>query len=220
MEEYLSERQQLDWLWGVVKENAPWALASVLLTVAGFAGYAKYQSWREGQATVASQKYESTLEALSRGDADSARRIVGELRTGYGRTAYADSAALALARFEVDSGHLSAAAELLETVTKNTHDEDLAVVTRLRLARVQRADGKPDAALATLAAATAGADAPAFADVRGDVLADKGDKNGALAAWRQALASKSAGVNRELIELKIAALDPGAAAAAPAGQAP
>ena len=226
MEEYLSERQQIDWLRATLKENAPWALASVVITIGLFVGYQQWQGWRERQSATASQKYELTLDALARGDTDGAGRIVKELRESYGRTPYSDLAALALARLDVETGKLGDAARLLEEVMRNTRDEDLATVARLRLARVQRADGKADAALATLAGAPAGTTSPAFADVRGDVLSDKGDKAGALAAWKEALGSKSQGVNRELIELKIAALEspaspgpaPSAAAAAGGGK--
>jgi predicted negative regulator of RcsB-dependent stress response len=217
VEEYLSERQQIDWLRATVKENAPWALASVVITIGLFVGYQQWQGWRARQSATASQKYEATLDALARGDADGAARVVKELRESYGRTPYSDLAALALARFDVEGGKLADAAGLLEAVMKNTRDEDVATVARLRLARVQRADGKADAALATLAAAPAGTTSPAFADVRGDVLLDKGDKAGALAAWHEALAAKSPGLNRELVELKIAALEPPAPPAAAAG---
>jgi predicted negative regulator of RcsB-dependent stress response len=223
VEEYLSERQQIDWLRATLKENAPWALASVVITIGLFVGYQQWKAWGERQSATAAQKYEATLDALARGDAEGAGRVVKELRESYGRTPYSDLAALALARFDVEGAKLADAAGLLESVIQNTHDADLATVARLRLARVQRADGKPDAALATLAAAPAGTASPAFADIRGDVLLDKGDKAGALAAWREALASKSAGVNRELVELKIAALEPPAAPAATpaaAGQKP
>jgi len=220
VEEYLSERQQIDWLRTTLKENAPWALASVVITIGLFIGWQQWKAWGDRQAAAAAQKYETTLDALSRGDAEGAGRIVKELRDSYARTPYGDLATLALARFDVEGGRLADAAGLLESVMQNTHDADLATVARLRLARVQRADGKADAALATLAAAPAGTASPAFADVRGDVLLDKGDKAGALAAWREALASKSAGVNRELLELKIAALDSAPATVAPAAAAP
>jgi predicted negative regulator of RcsB-dependent stress response len=207
VEEYLSERQQIDWLRATLKENTPWALASVAITIGLFVGYQQWQGYRERQSATASQKYETTLDALARGDVDGAARAVKELRDSYGRTPYSDLAALALARLDVDTGKLADAASLLEAVMNNTRDEDLATVARLRLARVQRADGKADAALATLAAAPAGTTSPVFADIRGDVLLDKGDQAGARAAWTEALASKSPGANREFIELKIAALE-------------
>jgi predicted negative regulator of RcsB-dependent stress response len=217
VEEYLSERQQIDWLRATLKENTPWALASVAITIGLFVGYQQWQGYRERQSATASQKYETALDALARGDSDGAARVVKELRDSYGRTPYSDLAALALARLDVETGKLADAAGLLETVMNKTPDEDLATVARLRLARVQRADGKADAALATLAAAPAGTTSPAFADIRGDVLLDKGDRAGALAAWKEALASKSPGGNRELIELKIAALEsPAPPAPAPA----
>ena len=214
MDEYLSERQQVDWLRQVIRENAPWAVASVVLTAAGFFGYFQFQGWRDRQSVAASQKYEAALDLLAKGDADGAQKLTKELRDSYGRTPYSDLAALALARFDVETGKLGDAAGMLEDVVKHSRDEDLAMVARLRLARVERADGKPDAALATLAAAPAGATTPAFADVRGDVLLDKGDTAGALAAWREALAAKSAGVNRELVELKIASVESAAPSAA------
>lgn len=220
MEEYLSERQQIDWLRSTIKEHAPWALAGLAIAIGGYFGYLQWQSYGTRQAATAAQKYEATLDALSRGDAEGAARVVKELRESYGRTPYGDLAALALARFDVEGGKLADAAGLIEGVMKDSHDPDLATVARLRLARVQRADGKPDAALATLGGAAPGTTSPAFADVRGDVLLDKGDKAGALAAWREALASKAPGVNRELVELKIAALEPPAAPAAAAGQKP
>ena len=222
MEEYLSERQQIDWLRSTLKENAPWALASVVITLGLIVGYQQWQGWRERQSATASQKYEAVLDALARGDADGALRVVKELQESYARTPYSDLAALALARFDVEGNKLGEAAGLLEDVVKQTRDEDLAAVARLRLARVQRADGKADAALATLAGAPAATASPAYADVRGDVLLDKGDKAGALAAWREALAAKTQGVDRELVELKIAALEPPPPAARPAaaGQTP
>jgi predicted negative regulator of RcsB-dependent stress response len=218
VEENLSERQQMDWLRATLKENAPWALASVAITLGLFFGYQQWLGWRDAQAATAGQKYEATLDALSRGDADGGGRLVKELRESYGGTPYSDLAALAMARFYVEGGKLGEAATLLEEVIKNTHDEDLVTIARLRLARVQRADGKPDAALATLATVPAGSASPVIAELRGDVLLDKGDQAGARGAWREALDAKTPGVNRELLELKLAALDPPPPAAA--GQKP
>ncbi|MBS0376443.1 MAG: tetratricopeptide repeat protein [Proteobacteria bacterium] len=218
MDDYLSERQQMDWLRSTLKENAPWAVTGVAIFAVGLLGWQQWQAYLDRQAASASQKYESTLDALSKGDRDGAARLVKDLRSDYGRTPYGDLGALALARFHVEGGRLSEAEALLEDVVQHTHDADLAVVARLRLARVERANGKADAALATLAAAPIAQTSPAFADVRGDVLWDKGDKAGAVAAWREALAAKGPGINRELVELKISAADPAPAAAA--GQAP
>ena len=113
-------------------------------------------------------------------------------------------AELALARFHVEEGKFAEAAKYLADVMNSSEDEQLQLVARLRLARVQRAEGKLDEALATLNGAQPGGYAPAYAVVRGDVLLEKGDRAGALAAYREAMAAKDDGqVDRELLQLKI-----------------
>jgi predicted negative regulator of RcsB-dependent stress response len=204
VDDYLSEREQIDRVRGWVKENAPWAVAGVLLGVGLLVGWQQFQSWRTGQAQQASQKYEQTLEALSRGDRDAANTIARQLKSDYARTPYADMAELALARFYVEDGKLPEAAKYLQDVVDTSKDEELKLVARLRLARVQRAQGNLDAALATLNGAQPGGFAPAYAEVRGDVLYDKGDRAGALAAYREAAAATTPGlVDAELVQLKI-----------------
>lgn len=207
MDDYLSEREQVAELKSLVRQNAPWALAGIVLGLAALVGYQQWQAWLDRQSYTAAQKYSATIDALSRRDATAAQKLVDELQAGYTRTPYADMAALLMARFDVETGKLEEAAKVLAAVAENAHDGDLRNVALLRLARVQRAQHRPDEALATLAKARPGAAAAAFADVRGDVLLDKGDKAGAQGAWKEALLSKVDGlVDRELLELKISSL--------------
>ena len=216
MEENLSERQQIEQVQGWVRENAPWAVAGILIGVGALVGWQQWQAWQERRSVAAVEKYNATLAALGRSDVAAANALVLELRAGYARTPYADMAALAIARADVESGKLPEAASYLEQVARDSRDPDLQVVARLRLARVQRAQGKTEEALATLTAGPA-AESPAYADVRGDLLADKGDAKGAIAAWRVALtATGQQAAGRELIELKIAAAGGDTAQAAPA----
>lgn len=217
MEDYLSEREQIEQVRGWFKENAPWAIAGLVIGLGMIVGYQQFQAWRERQSTTANQKYSEVLDALARADQAGATRLVAELRADYARTPYADLAELGLARFEVESNQLADAARHLDSVMQSSRDPELRVIARLRLARVQRADGKPDLALATLAGAPAEAASAAFAEVRGDALADKGDRTGALAAWRAALAAQTDGTgNRDLVELKIESLGGAPPAAKPA----
>ena len=215
MDEYLSEREQIENLRAGIKENAPWAIAGLLLGAAYLFGWPQFKAWQLRQSVAANDKYSATLAALSRADKPGAAKLAAELKADFGRTPYPDLASLAISRFDVDTGDLADAASRLGALAQDARDPDLRVIARLRLARVERAQGKPELALKTLADAPAGA-GPAFDDVRGDVLADKGDRDGARGAWQQALAATTPGVvNRELIELKIAAL--GAAPAAKPG---
>jgi predicted negative regulator of RcsB-dependent stress response len=119
----------------------------------------------------------------------------------------------------VDEGALDKAATELAGVAEHSSDQDLALIARLRLARVQIAQGKPDAALATLGGVPPGAFAGRFHEVRGDADYAKGDKAAALAEYRSAQAAGDG--DSALLRLKIADLAadaPAAAAAAPAAK--
>lgn len=226
MDDYLSESEQIDRIKRWMKENLPWALAGVLLAVGGLVGWNQWQAYKVRGAEAAAEKYTQALDALSRSDRDAASKLVQQLQADHGKSPYSDMAALALARFHVDEGKYPEAAKYLEGVMNGSQDDELRLVARLRLARVQRAAGQLDQALATLKGATPGGFGPAYAEVRGDVLLDKGDRAGALAAYQEANASQEAAlVDRELLALKIADLGgvpaaQQATAAAPAAGAP
>ena len=82
-------------------------------------------------------------------------------------------------------------------------DPELRTIARMRLARVQSAQGKYDDALATLKV-EGGEFAPRLADTRGDVLLAKGDRAGALKEYLAARASEDNGrLDFELLDLKI-----------------
>ena len=88
----------------------------------------------------------------------------------------------------------------------SSSDPELALVARLRLARVQLAQGNADQALKTLDAVKPGAFAARYAQVRGDVLLAKGDRDGALKAYREARSSADATIDVGLLDLKIGEL--------------
>ena len=85
-------------------------------------------------------------------------------------------------------------------------DKELRFVARLRLARVQVDMGKPDDALATLAAAEPGAFKGRFHEVRGDALLAKKDVPGAVREYQAALDSGDQRTDDAVLQLKIADL--------------
>jgi predicted negative regulator of RcsB-dependent stress response len=101
-----------------------------------------------------------------------------------------------------------------------TKDDELALVARMRLARVQLAQNKPDDALATLSAKPAGAFEARFHEVRGDIYFAKGNKPEALKEYLAALAGSDArSVDTQSLQLKINDLKAEAPAAAATAQA-
>jgi predicted negative regulator of RcsB-dependent stress response len=211
VDEYLSEKEQIEGLKQRVREYGPYALAGVIVAVGGLYGWKYYQSTRAHQGLEAAAKVEAIAAQLGGGDAVGAGKAADALRDGYGRTPYADEADLMVARGLTDAGDLLGAMARVENVIRNTGDEEMKAVAMLRKARLQRAMGKPDDGLKTINAALEGgqvgelgAFAARFLEVKGDLLGDKGDANGAAAAWQEALAKDKDGVlARELVELKL-----------------
>jgi predicted negative regulator of RcsB-dependent stress response len=158
----------------------------------------------EKRSIEASSRYEEALEAFGRNDKTRGMQLVDELNREYHATPYAALATLFAARTQVESNELDKAAAGLKSVMDTAADPEIRTVARLRLARVQSAQGKYDDALATLKVDDPGEFAPRIADTRGDVLLAKGDRPGALREYLAARTGDDRGqVDRELLDLKI-----------------
>ncbi len=107
-------------------------------------------------------------------------------------------------------GDFAAAEAKLAQVADGSKDPDLRTVARIRLARVQLAQGRYDDALATLDKVAAPAVEARVLELKGDVKLAQGDRAGALEQWRQGrrwpLAADPASTGQldaELLRLKI-----------------
>jgi predicted negative regulator of RcsB-dependent stress response len=212
--EYLSEKEQWEQIRTWVRENGLWVVAGVALAAAGLQGWRWWQAHLDERGVKASAAYTRMIEALEKGDRTQAFVALGELERDFPASPYADQGKLLAARVYVEGKELDKAAHELETVMNDTKDHELSLVARMRLARVQIAEGKPDAALATLNAVEPGAFAARYHEVRGDAWYAKGDKTAALREYRSAAGNPELG-DAALLDLKIADL----AADAPAATA-
>ena len=205
MDDYLSEKEQWEWLKEKVRENAPAVLLAIVLGAGAVFGWRWWQSHRDARQLEAGARYMQMVQSLERDHAGSP---------------YSDQARLLAAHMYINDAQLDHAASELATVAEHSKDHELALVARQRLARVQIAQGKPDSALATLGAtADPGAFAARYHEIRGDAYYAKGDKTAALSEYRSAQGSMAEGGDAALLQLKIADLDSGAAKAAPTAAA-
>jgi len=221
VDEYLDEREQAEQLKQWFKENWLWMAAGVVLGLGGLYGWQGWNAYLDRRSQDAGRLFGEMLQALDQSDRTRGNEIADEIFEKYGSTPYADQAHLVLARVHVENNELDAAASELKAVMESSEDAELALVARLRLARVQSAQGNHDAALGTLDAAASPAVQAAVDELRGDVLLAKGEKAAALEAYQKAQAAApgamSGGlVDPALLQLKIDDLS----AAGPAGGAP
>lgn len=204
MEDYLSEKEQWEWLKGWVRSNGLWIVAGILVGVGILLGMRWWDARETRIALEAGAKYEELMQAFGRGDKTRVQALTGELERDFKSSPYLDQAHLLNARIAVEAGELDKAAGLLKSVMETTDDEQLALVARLRLARVQLAQEKPDEAIATLGAVDPGAFKPRYQVAKGDALYAKGDKAGALKEYQEArVGALTQSVDAQALDLKI-----------------
>lgn len=220
MDEYLSETEQWERLKAWLRSYSPWILGGVVVALGGLAVWNWYQDRENRLGTEASTQYEQMMDALEKNDVTRAKAIAANLERDHPGSPYVDQAHLVQARIAVEANDLAQADSLLKGVMDRTKDQELALVARLRLARVQLAQNKPDEALATLNGKPAGSFEARFHEVRGDVLFAKGDRAGAQKEYLAALSgADSHSVDAEALQLKINDLKADAPAPAAPAQA-
>jgi predicted negative regulator of RcsB-dependent stress response len=191
VDEYMNEQEQWEYVRNWLRQNGVWLVAGVALAGAGLWGWRSWQAHQEAMLMDANGQYQQVLAAFGKNDLPTVIRLADQLLSTHPRTGYAEQAQLAAARMQVENNQLPGALDRLQKVEASTTDPELALVVRLRIARLQIEQNRVDDALKTLSAVDPGAFAGRFAEVRGDALRAKGDRSGALKAYREAQASQA-----------------------------
>jgi predicted negative regulator of RcsB-dependent stress response len=209
VDEYLSEKEQWERVLQWLREQGPWVIVSIAVVLVGYYGWNYWQGRAEQRYVGAATRYEAVLNAFratnAKGepDVDPGLKLADQFVKDYPGTGYADQANMFAAGALVQQHSLDQAVTRLSVVINSTKDPELALIARLRLARVQLAQNKPDEALKTLNAVSPGAFAARYSQVRGDALQAKGDREGALKEYRAARDGSGDTVDTGLLDLKI-----------------
>jgi len=227
-EDYLTDDEQLEHVKRLFAEYGPWTLGAVIVGLGLAFGYRYYNQHMNERALDASTQFGNMSAAVDGNDPARARQIADGLIKTYPHSPYADQAQLVLARLAVDANQEAGAVGPLQEVMEHSKDAELRHIARLRLARVQIDQGKPDAALQTLSDPP-GAFAARYDEVRGDAYYAKKDPVKAAELYRKALGEGDPqSMDSALLALKIADLGlapagspaPATAAAVPPPPAP
>lgn len=162
-------------------------LLGIALGLAILFGNRYWTSYQEQQAEAASALYGQLLEGYRKKEFDSVRKMGKTLVDEYASTPYAGLAAMMLARVSFDAKQPDAVRSHLRWAIEHATDPGTRHSARLRLGRVLAADGEFDAALALIDIQNAAGFESSYAELRGDLLAAKGDKQGAREAYRRAI---------------------------------
>lgn len=201
MAEYETEEQQVEALKDWWKQNGLAVIGGAVLGISALVGWRGWNWHQDKQATEASDIFAVVQEAANKNDATALQEQTNILRDNYASTPYAPLAVLHQAKNQIDQGDNVAAEESLRWVLKNSKQDTVQNVARLRLARLLLADKKVDEAQAMVNSGMSDAYASLTNEIRGDIFVAKGEIEQAKEAYDQAMQAAS-GAGVEYLQLK------------------
>jgi predicted negative regulator of RcsB-dependent stress response len=214
VDDYLSDKEQVERLRQWWRENGWFLIGGVALGGLAILGYNQYFAYKDRQGENAAALYAQVKSESDGGDTSEAEARFADLRSEFPHHAYTHQAALLLASAEVVTAP-DAAAEKLKFTMENSEDAELAMVARLRLARVLAYRDRQQEALALLNVAEPGQFAGRIAEIKGDIHAARGETDAARTAYLEAMVAPGAELlDRGFLQMKLSDL-PGSAPAVP-----
>lgn len=222
MDVYRTEQEQVEALKKWWHDNGSSVVIAIAVAVAVIFGWQGWQDYRRNQVDAASVAYSELLESLDRLDQnqvepDAAKKAelvataefrAKALKAEHEGTVYATYASLLLAAKAVNQNDLDGALKELDAALAATQDETLRKLITLRSARVKFAQGKLDDALA-MVSSDGGIFQSAYEQLKGDIHLEKGERDKALQAYRNAQAqhTKSSKTPDRLLEMKLKSVE-------------
>lgn len=208
----LEEQEQIAALKAWWKQYGNLVVLALLAASLAFAAFEGWRYWQRTQAAGAAAVYGEMQNAARANDPKRIRDLAGMLIDKYPRTVYASLGALLSAKSAFVSGDAKTARVQLQWVVDNAKDPEIEAVARVRLASVLYDEKAYDDALKVLGGVPSGGSFDGLvAATRGDILAAKGAKAEARAAYKAALekAERADPGAREALQIKLDALGAG-----------
>jgi predicted negative regulator of RcsB-dependent stress response len=201
VEVYSNENEQVDALRQFFANNGKFLAVGVIIGIAALGGWRFWSSHQEGTDKAASAEYQQLTSAMQADKPDSLEAVAtfaSENNNTYGALASLD-----LAKQYVETNQLDKAITLLQSGLEDTKDANLQAVINLRLARIQLQQSQADAALSTLDNVKGDGWTAIVADIRGEALLSKGDKQGARDAWSKGAESQASPALKQMLQMKM-----------------
>ena len=204
MDEFLSEKEQLEQIRDWWKEYGWYLIGGAALGGVLLFGWTRYQSYEQQQVETASALYDELFGAVADRADVRATELLAEIRSDYGSSPYAYQGALLMASFRLDQQQVDAAIDLLRSVLEDSDDPELALVARQRLARLLLHMERYDEVLALLDGLEPSRFSGRFSELRGDVYLAQGDVDRARTAYLEAYNAEYTDVlDRNVLQMKI-----------------
>ncbi len=186
------------------KENGKSIIVGIALGLSGIVGFNYWQVYQQHQAESASELYDQIKPGV---DAINAMTVADELKESFSSSIYSSLGAFSLAKILVEEDKLDLAASELDWVLKNTDDEAIQHIARIRLASVYIAEQKFNEVIVMLDGINQGVFESRYQELIGDAYSIRnsdGDIGKARVAYQKSLDTLPGGSGQSgLLQLKL-----------------
>jgi predicted negative regulator of RcsB-dependent stress response len=183
----LEEQEQIDAFKAWWNKWGNLILGGVTIVLLAVAGYRGWQYMQAKEATNAAALYETLKQHIGAKDLTKAKEASGTIFEKHAGTAYAQVAALQMAKLYVDQKDSKGAKTVLEWATTKAKDPEFQHSARLRLAGLLLDEKAYDEGLKVLSVTPPDAYLALYADRKGDLLFAQGKPAEAKASYKQAI---------------------------------
>jgi len=172
----------------------------ILLSLSGY----KYWHWHQDKVMQqASNTYEQMMLASANHQSKLIRQYANELVKKFPQSIYSDAARLSLAKLAVLNHEYKKAEKQLEWVAEHSQIKELAIVAKIRLARIWFVHKEYNKALAILKGMDFKVYLPLVDELRGDIYTSMNQFDKAVKFYRKALSEvQNYGVGNLYLEMK------------------
>lgn len=201
---YATDDEKVEQLKQWWKDNGKALAAGLTLGLLAVFGWRTWAEYEQRQAELASMQYTQVLANLQGEDVQQTAVLGERVLSEFSGSSYAVLTALAIAKSKLAEGQPQAALEQLQWAVEHADQPSLRELARLRLGRLALDLDRPELTEQAIEGAEPGGFAPAFAELRGDWLARKGQYAQAHAAYAEALQGlESAPAMAAVLRLKL-----------------
>ncbi len=136
MDEFLSEKEQIQYIREWWQENRSYILIAIIVVVGGITGNNVWKSSIAENQLSASSLYESLAVEVSGNNSETAEEIAFQIFNEYENTIYFEKAKLAMAYFYMSQSRDEDAANSLRDILQKSEDGEISLIAEYRLAKI------------------------------------------------------------------------------------
>ena len=205
MDEFLSEKEQIQYIREWWQENRSYILTALIIVIGGITGNNAWKSSIIEKQLSASSLYESLAVEISENNLEAGEMIADQISEDYSDTVYYEKAKLAMAYFYMSQSRDEDAANSLRNILSKSSDSELSLIAEIRLAKIMLYQKKYQEVIDMLKSNTGHAFETKYNELLGDAYFGLEEFDKAEFAYKAALKNTNQAqiVDASLVQMKI-----------------